>query len=507
MLGQGTVLLALGAGAGLLAGAITTIPDKFQFAIIVGIVVISISLMMLRTQAYQTGLLLGFVFSLAANVSTTFFLHDVSPGYLVANNGGAAGVTITLSLITLSLITLRSVSEWIAGHRRQLLFPNWSLIAPQILFICVGLLSLINAQDVALVWFEVLRLLLLMLLFVMVTSLDEMTFSRIILLLPLAVCLETLVAIGQYGKGTTLGLAFIGEVDLFNENIDFDTRLRAVGLKGNPNMLSYFFEINFPICLALCLSKGSSLLQKMGGVGAVACVIGILPTLSRAGWMTLPVSTVLLLLTVYRDRLLTRTSVIAMLVFMVVFLIAAAIAGPIVFERFTADDGGSAAHRAPLNRAAWSMFEQFPWVGVGLNNFSNSFPLYDTTGYSRLFATENHVVHNMHMLILAEVGVFGYAAFLLLFIVAIFVAVRAARQLPLGHPVAAVAIGSILGLIAHLGHAFVDPGFKITLPAEEQVFITLGFIAACARYAPMWVRKASASHPLDPIGNSTLPPV
>jgi O-antigen ligase len=203
-------------------------------------------------------------------------------------------------------------------------------------------------------------------------------------------------------------------------------------------------------------------------------------TLSRASWLTFPLSAGLLILLVYRDRLFSRTSLVVLGLLALVGAVAAIYAGPLIWERLTADDGGSAAQRGPLNAAALALFAQFPVFGAGLNNFGNQFAVLDQTGLSRLaglFDRSNHVVHNLHILILTEVGVVGYAAFALVFGTGIARGFRAARRAPVGDPLAAIAAACAVGLIAHLLHGLVDPGFRLNLGIAELLYTGLGLIA------------------------------
>ena len=134
----------------------------------------------------------------------------------------------------------------------------------------------------------------------------------------------------------------------------------------------------------------------------------------------------------------------------------------------------------PLNAAALALFAQFPIFGVGLNNFGNQFAVLDQTGLSRLaglFDRSNHVVHNLHILVLTEVGIVGYAAFALVFGFGIARGFRAARRAPVGDPLAAIAIACAVGLIAHLLHGLVDPGFRLNLGIAELLYTGLGLIA------------------------------
>ncbi len=233
--------------------------------------------------------------------------------------------------------------------------------------------------------------------------------------------MQTAVAGLQYVSGSELGLSVLGEEQIVEENINFTAQRRAGGLKVHPNILGYYYEFVWPLALALALSRGPKLLRLVGrpsglgrrrrGADPVARLLADLPALGRPGDPAgLPGPAVL------------PASLIVFALLVVVAGIGAIYAGPLVWERLTADDGGSAAQRGPLNAAALALFAQFPIFGVGLNNFGNQFAVLDQTGLSRLtglFDRSNHVVHNLHILILTEVGIVGYAAFALVFLVGI----------------------------------------------------------------------------------------
>jgi Tol biopolymer transport system component len=66
--------------------------------------------------------------------------------------------------------------------------------------------------------------------------------------------------------------------------------------------------------------------------------------------------------------------------------------------------------RVELNHVAVAMFEASPFVGWGLNNFQQQMGRYDR--YGLIFA--DNPVHNVYLLYLAEAGLFGLAALLVL---------------------------------------------------------------------------------------------
>ena len=424
-------------------------------------------------------LLVALAGGLTVKLDVSFAQHFEAVGQYLPSIGGGAGLTVSVALlVALALIVAKLMG---LGERAPGLRLDRPLVLTQIGFLIAGLLSLAHATDTAYLWYDMWRFAGLLLVSVAVSNLSE-TDIRTLALAICALCLvQTAVAGLQYVSGSELGLSVLGEEQIVEENINFSAQRRAGGLKVHPNILGYYYEFVWPLALALALSRGTLVLRLIGAAGAASALAGVVLTLSRASWLTFPLSAALLILLVYRDRLFSRTSLIVLGLLAAIGAIAALYAGPLIWERLTADDGGSAAQRGPLNAAALALFAQFPIFGVGLNNFGNQFAVLDQTGLSRLaglFDRSNHVVHNLHILILTEVGIVGYAAFALVFGAGIARGLRAARRAPVGDPLAAIAAACAVGLIAHMLHGLVDPGFRLNLGIAELLYTGLGLIAA-----------------------------
>jgi O-antigen ligase len=167
-----------------------------------------------------------------------------------------------------------------------------------------------------------------------------------------------------------------------------------------------------PSMLALCLIA-EALASRLLLRGVLRRNRGITTTLSWERFLPVSLGLVLAILGL---PLLQRLKNVAVLCLLLIFATAALIpVVPIIERRFTHDDYKSAASRMPLNKAAWSIVKQRPVVGIGLNNFSEVFKKYDTTGHSRIFKGYKQVVHNLYLWIWAEVGTLGLVAFLAMF--------------------------------------------------------------------------------------------
>ncbi|MFK5598254.1 O-antigen ligase family protein [Methylobacterium sp. HMF5984] len=474
--------LAIGAGAAATAVSLASVPLKFA---VVGLVAPlgALGALILGQRVRLTPfLLVAFAVGLTVKLDVSMFQHFEAVGQYLPSIGGGAGLTVSVAfLVALTLIAFKLVGIGEARPQRLSLDPP--LVLTQAAFMAAGVLSLANAGDPAYLWFDEWRFLTLLVVSVSIANLSPRDVRTLALAICVLCLVQTAAAAVQYVTGSELGLGVLGEEQIVEENINFQAQRRAAGFKVHPNILGYYYEVVWPLALALALSRGPTWLRLVGAAGALSALGGVVLTLSRASWLTYPLSATLVVLLVYRDRLLTRASLIVAGLLFLVGVIAAIVVGPMIWERLFADDGGSAAQRGPLNAAALALFAQFPILGVGLNNFGNMFATLDQTGLSRLaglFDRSNHVVHNLHILVLTEVGVVGYAAFALVFGIGLWRGFSAIRRAPVGDPLAAIAGASAIGLLAHLLHGLVDPGFRLNLGIAELLYTALGMIAAVA---------------------------
>ncbi len=472
-------LAGLGFAASAGAVALAAAPLKFALVGLAAALGAVGALIAGRRHRLTPPLLVALAVGLTVKLDVSFAQHFEAVGQYLPSIGGGAGLTISVALLAalgLILSRLTGIGERVRGLRL-----DRPTVLTQAGFLAAGLLSLANATDTAYLWFDLWRFLGLLLVCVAVSNLSGADIRTLALAICALCLVQTALAGLQYATGSELGLSLLGEEQIVEETIDFSARRRVGGLKVHPNILGYYYEFVWPLALSVALARWPIGLRLVGAAGALAALAGVVLTLSRAAWLTFPLSAALVVLLVYRDRLLSRASLLAMGILAVGGGAGALYAGPLIWERLTADDGGSAAQRGPLNDAALDLFAQFPVFGVGLNNFGNQFAMLDRTGLSRLaglFDRSNHVVHNLHILILTEVGVVGYAAFALVFGIGICRGFRAMGRGAVGDPLAAIAGACAIGLVAHLLHGLVDPGFRLNLCIAELLSPSLGLIAA-----------------------------
>ncbi len=467
------VPVLIGCFATKLATKISDLELKFSatetVGLIGGLIWLSLSL-----RAKMLTAIFVFIFGISLKVSKTFFLYDIAVGHFTPWVGGAAGVVISVHFLA-ALVIIGIAMYRRRGTARSGLRLEPILISGPLLFMAAGVFSLLNAPDATLVWFELIHQAMLLVTIVAVLNLELDELRIALRLLAISVILQGVLAVLQMTVGSDLGLAFFGEPQLVKEQIDFSEQNRAVGTIGHPNVLSYMFEITGPLMLALVTTskKGTDRLIYLAAFAAV--LVGSFLTLSRAAWIAELVTLPMVAFILYGSKL-WRPPAVYVITAGVAAGIAISPALPMIARRLFADDAGSASHRWPLVRAAFSVVKQFPVFGVGLNNLGNAFPRYDTTHYSRVFGPVNHVVHNLYMLVWAEVGTVGLLAFLWSFIGPFWIALRAYRS---ADPfIKGIAVGGSAGLVAHLIHGLFDPGFKLSLPISSLIACQIGMIGA-----------------------------
>lgn len=428
---------------------------------------------------------------LSIGPSISFLHHTELPGRYAPFVGGALGITVSLSLIgAAGYLAVWVLEQRLLGRQRAVrLLPL--VVWPQLLFLATGLISLTAALYPVLVWLEVTRLACLLMISIVVMNLTRREMVLYLWVLAGSVMIQSGLAAVQFATGRSIGLGVLGEADLLSYRIASLEVFRPGGTIGDANMLAYFFEIVFPVMLALFFLARQPLTRLAGALASLAAVAGMFASYSRAAWATIPLSLGIVTWRILGRRVLSLRTAMVVLALAAGAMVAMIWLWPVIERRLFGDDAGSIAHRWPLAQAALTIFAQFPLTGVGLNNFAVSFTAYDQTGYSRVFPRGDHVVHNLHLLILTESGVAGLAAHILMFVAA----ARLAFGIT-GDPVArGLAVAVWAGLFAHLVHGMVDPGFKLSLLVSQLVYAQIGLIGC------LWIHGGGGAihaHPVRP---------
>lgn len=464
--------IILGLVTATLAVQAVRLEPKYFYSIMAAACGMAILLFLIKDRGHLFNILLGlYALSIPINLDINFFIRH--------HEGGAAGITISLSLLLAAALLFYIFFVYHPYTKSPENPPfriDYVLVWPCVIYMVAGVASLLNALHYELVFFELFRIATLIMILILTMNLRNPCHLRIFLIfLMVGMCFEGALAYTQYTTGETIGLALFGEEQLVEQNIGFMFS-RATGTIGHPNILAYYFEILLPLAFALLLGTQNRWTRLFCFVALMMGLAGILTTLSRGAWVTLPLSFTLVFLVLYGRRLFHIKTALYLVLAGIIVVISLFFAYPTIEKRFIHDDYKSAAMRMPLNRAAFSIIKQFPVVGIGMNNFVEVFSKYDTTGKSRILRGGKNPVHNLYLLVWAEVGLVGFLAFLSIFAAAFMVIRRLLFKVSFWYR--AVLIGIAGGLMAHMIHGLFDPGFKVNLPVSVLIFSLIGIIGA-----------------------------
>ncbi len=293
------------------------------------------------------------------------------------------------------------------------------------------------------------------------------------------------VALSQYAFQWPVNLSFLGtgteEEQLGTQSIEL---ARVPAFLRTPNGMALVVSSLLPIVLAPVIFRVKSITSRESFVllaGSLAGIVGVILSLARGSWIALAVTIALILFCGWfrlpaNGRRTYLASSAAILV------LAAAVTLPFadrIYDRITEDDQGAAAVRIPLMQTASEMIEANPLLGVGLNSYRANMTRYDETSS---FVSQDFYapVHNIFAHVAAEIGIPGGILFCLLLILALVECVKTASHRDAF--VAAVAIGTAIGLVAFTISALKEPGSLGSVrPPMRTLFLLLGIAFALGR--------------------------
>ncbi len=308
----------------------------------------------------------------------------------------------------------------VALKKSRFIFSNydWFLIG----FLAISAVSIINASNQTLGFYQLLKLFEFSLLYFYVKSnlgvVFNLTVSFFVFLF--SGLFQAVLAIFQYVRQADLGLRFLGETvlnpDLFNVAtflVNGEKVMRTYGTTPHPNVLALFLFISVFIYYFFYVEKNKFSHSKPGLIIYSVLLFGLFLTFSRIIIFFWTLGTGLRWL-VFNKKfgfiagiLSLKNLIIATLIVLVIFSI---LFWPQVLARLNIFSGDEAVQlRGYYNKIA--LFEK-PFFGVGLGNFVNWFREVNPGLAINLYQP----VHNIYLLIFSETGILGLASFLLFLI-------------------------------------------------------------------------------------------
>ena len=276
-----------------------------------------------------------------------------------------------------------------------------------------------------------------------------------------------------------------------------DRFMRAYGTFGQPNPYAGYLGYLFPVAASLTLSafdrwrrgreRINLTLAAVCGAMTGALLMGIIMSWSRGAWLgVIAGSFVVIALRSRRSVSLAVGALIVLTLFVAAFgtgwmpgIIAGRvndlgsyIGGPDLARTEITDANFAVLERLAHWRAGQRMFEDHPWLGVGIGNYGAAYGDYALPHW---YLPLGHA-HNAFINFLAEIGVIGFAAFIVFWLGVAWLAGRAATS---GDAYAAALGIGILGAWAYLGvHSLFDNLF--VQHSQLQLALLLGILVARA---------------------------
>jgi putative inorganic carbon (hco3(-)) transporter len=452
-----------------------TAPRSWGFLLLVAL---GVALFAVLVRDHRRLLLAGMILALPLNISKTIVGHPI-------HFGGAQALEVFL--LDLPLLALYVLWIWEALGRRAVrlsipLVYSASLAA----FLLLALLSFSQSKDLMLSLFELYRTVRGVLIFVYVAKHVDMVrdLKLVLTSLMFGLVLLSAEAVGNYLLGTAFNLAAAGrgQTSQLYEQIGQLEIVRTGGSLGPPNALASYIALLLPIPFALLFSRISAFIKALNLLVLALGLATLLLTMSRGSWFALAAAMLFMLILAAHRGLISPLMIPVTLSLAAVGLLALnQITDNVIWLRLTASQPENVSTRYQLVDIAIEMLRARPVLGVGLNNFTQVMPAYDVTGLSTSMPILMPV-HNIYLLIAAEVGIFGFLA-LGVFVTALVVG--SIRTTAVVDSLQAwVLLGLLGGFVTIIVHGIVDAGLRM-----NATFYTFWFFAGLVVSAGMRAKR------------------
>jgi putative inorganic carbon (HCO3(-)) transporter len=472
---------------GFLAGTLVLldVPLKWTVALIMVVGFVTILLLVRASKR-----LLLFVLVLLVPV----YMGIGLPAFLTRIGQVGLSVAIDLQLIdviVMALLMYRLVR--LATHQAEIrLYPFTTV--PALAWLVASALSVANARDVGLAVVQIGHMGKLFLLYMAVASNveDEGDFNWLMAALAVGVLFEGMLGSYQAITGKTLGLLSSGDnSQMLQMNTDQGMVTRVYGTLGHPNSYAMYLSATVSFALALLFSRIRGLRKALGSVVLCVGVLGIILSLSRGGWLALVAVFLLVpIFAIRRRRQSLRTASAVGFVSLLVLLSLALGQRHLITTRLTSDDHGAAYSRVTMAEGAIAIIQDYPLLGVGLNNYALLMPKYDSVSLAEV--GRPMFVHNIFLLIAAETGLVGLAAFVWLLASVFVQAGRLASRAP-NDTLWVAGVGVFSAYTALSLHGMVDYAMLSNMPVFRLFWLFAGVVAGL---------RTNAGH--DPVGSRGL---
>lgn len=245
-------------------------------------------------------------------------------------------------------------------------------------------------------------------------------------------------------------------------------------------------------------------------VGLVAGMAGIVMSFSRGGWLG-TLAALIAVVALLGRRTIAVTGLATALAGILILLGASATVIEVVEDRVAqlveqvqigdvrgvevTEENFAAVERLAHWQTAIAMWDDHPWIGIGVGNFDSRFEEYSV--HPDFLESQGHA-HNYYLHILAETGVVGLTAYLVLLIGALLLAWTAYRSSDrLARAVGIASIGMTVALAVH--NLFEN---LHVLNISVQIAVIWALAGVAVRWSPLAEPVATdSSYAEEPVGS------
>lgn len=458
------LLVALGAaGLGVLALGIVATPMPWRALLALGALSLLGALVLGRVRGpLLAAILLDIPLELDAHLA-----HQPD----IEQLGAIPGFNVSLTTLALGACLVLWLASALAGLQPP--GPAWRASAPAALYIGIAALSLLWAESRLLAAFEVFLLLQLGLLYLYLAStvrtVPEVLFVVRLLLLGVVLEVALAVALPAAGMEEVLGLLTRAAATVPAEETG-----RFSGTLSSPTIAGAYFSLLLPLAMGVLLIPSGRATKGLALLALASGGLGLLLTETRGAWTAFAIAAIVFMLALWRRGRLSGAVVLAVGVTAALGLVGSGI----IVHRLEGYDEGSSYSRLPLVQLALVIIQQHGLLGVGANNYALAAQAAATPNFGDT-GDWLYLVHNKLLLVWAETGLAGLAAFLLFLASALRNGWRCWRS---DHPVLAVlGLGMVTALIGDFVHMQVDIfNARVLL---QLLWVMAGLLAAMERLA------------------------
>jgi hypothetical protein len=234
------------------------------------------------------------------------------------------------------------------------------------------------------------------------------------------------------------------------------------------NGLAGYINLVIPFCIAFAMRGHNPAFRRLGQWCFALVSLALLFTQSRGGLLAYVAILVVSACFFAPDRR-SRMRRIAMV--LAVCLLAGIVAG-MFFERLTEIDDFTTVSRLAIWGGAFTVFARSPIMGTGFGNLRMLMG-----GLLSLPDGWTGDAHNLYLELLAETGVAGFVAYVILVIVAMRLALKLYRKSH-DQPVKLMGFAIFAAFVGVLVHGTVDYIFHTTPQVAALLFLVLGILRA-----------------------------